>query len=234
MWNTRRDHGGGERDRPGGGESFRRAGRPVHVCDIDAAAVRPRRLKGSGDRDRRLRPRRGRPVDRRARSRPRRPRRPREQRRHRRPDGARRGRRDGEWERCLAIGVTSHYRTCARVAPAMKAARAGSIINISSTAGQYGIGMRAPVRGRQVGGHRPHQDARHRARPLDVRANAICPGSVDGDRMRGVIDREARHRGASSEACRARVPRGPVRSPASSSPMRSPTRASSSRPTPPA
>ena len=30
-----------------------------------------------------------------------------------------------EWERCLAIGVTSHYRTWARVIPAMKAARAG-------------------------------------------------------------------------------------------------------------
>ena len=28
-----------------------------------------------------------------------------------------------EWERCLAIGLTSHYRTCARVIPAMKAAR---------------------------------------------------------------------------------------------------------------
>jgi len=36
-----------------------------------------------------------------------------------------------EWERCLAIGVTSHYRTCARVIPSMKAARAGSIINIA-------------------------------------------------------------------------------------------------------
>jgi NAD(P)-dependent dehydrogenase (short-subunit alcohol dehydrogenase family) len=32
--------------------------------------------------------------------------------------------------------------------------------------------------------------------PHGVRANAICPGSVDGDRMRGVIAREAEARGA--------------------------------------
>ena len=31
-----------------------------------------------------------------------------------------------------------------------------------------------------------------------VRANAICPGSVDGDRMRGVIAREADARGAAA------------------------------------
>ncbi|HKV67131.1 MAG TPA: SDR family NAD(P)-dependent oxidoreductase, partial [Gaiellales bacterium] len=49
-----------------------------------------------------------------------------------------------EWERSLAVSLTSHYRTCARVVPAMKAAGSGSIINISSTAGQYGIGLRAP------------------------------------------------------------------------------------------
>jgi NAD(P)-dependent dehydrogenase (short-subunit alcohol dehydrogenase family) len=30
----------------------------------------------------------------------------------------------------------------------------------------------------------------------NVRANAICPGSVDGERMRSVIEREAAARGA--------------------------------------
>ena len=104
-----------------------------------------------------------------------------------------------EWERCLAVCLTSHYRTCARVAPAMKAAGRGSIINISSTAGLYGIGMRAPYVAAkwavvgltktlaiELGGH-------------GVRVNAICPGSVDGDRMRGVIEREATARHASPD-----------------------------------
>src|SRR5207245_9654843 len=49
-----------------------------------------------------------------------------------------------DWDRCTAVGLTRHYRPCARVAPEMKARGHGSIINISSTAGTYGIGMRAP------------------------------------------------------------------------------------------
>jgi NAD(P)-dependent dehydrogenase (short-subunit alcohol dehydrogenase family) len=105
-----------------------------------------------------------------------------------------------EWERCLAIGVTSHYRTCARVIPSMKAARAGSIINIASTAGQYGIGMRAPYVAAKWAVIGLTKTLAIELGPYDVRANAICPGSVDGIRMRDVIAREATARGASSEA----------------------------------
>ena len=105
-----------------------------------------------------------------------------------------------EWQRCLAIGVTSHYRTCARVIPSMKAARAGSIINISSTAGQHGIGMRAPYVAAKWAVIGLTKTLAIELGPYDVRANAICPGSVDGVRMRDVIAREATARGASSEA----------------------------------
>ena len=105
-----------------------------------------------------------------------------------------------EWERCLAIGVTSHYRTCARVLPSMKAARAGSIINISSTAGQHGIGMRAPYVAAKWAVIGLTKTLAIELGPYDVRANAICPGSVDGVRMRDVIAREATARGASTEA----------------------------------
>jgi NAD(P)-dependent dehydrogenase (short-subunit alcohol dehydrogenase family) len=103
-----------------------------------------------------------------------------------------------DWDGCLAVDLTSHFRTCARVVPVMKAAGHGSIINISSTAGLYGIGMRTPYVAAkwavigltkalavELGGH-------------GVRVNAICPGSVDGDRMRGVIQRDADARGVSA------------------------------------
>jgi NAD(P)-dependent dehydrogenase (short-subunit alcohol dehydrogenase family) len=104
-----------------------------------------------------------------------------------------------EWERCLAVGLTSHYRTCARVIPAMKAAREGSIINVSSTAGQYGMGMRSPYAAAKWAVIGLTKSLAIELGPYGVRANAICPGSVDGDRMRGVIRREAAARGASSE-----------------------------------
>jgi NAD(P)-dependent dehydrogenase (short-subunit alcohol dehydrogenase family) len=104
------------------------------------------------------------------------------------------------WERSLAVGLTSHYRTCARVIPAMKAAGAGSIINISSTAGQHGLGMRSPYAAAKWAVIGLTKSLAIELGPYHVRANAICPGSVDGDRMRAVIDREAAARGAASEA----------------------------------
>ena len=104
-----------------------------------------------------------------------------------------------EWERCLAIGLTSHYRTCARVIPAMKAARSGSIVNISSTAGQYGLGMRTPYAAAKWAVIGLTKSIAIELGPYGVRANAICPGSVDGGRMRAVIEREAAARGASVE-----------------------------------
>ena len=105
-----------------------------------------------------------------------------------------------DWQRSLAVSLTSHYRTCARVIPAMKAARHGSIINISSTAGQYGIGLRAPYVAAKWGVIGLTKTLAIELGPYDVRANAICPGSVDGDRMRGVIAREAAARGVPAPA----------------------------------
>jgi NAD(P)-dependent dehydrogenase (short-subunit alcohol dehydrogenase family) len=105
----------------------------------------------------------------------------------------------GDWERCLAVGLTSHYRMCARVIPAMKAARSGSIVNISSTAGQHGLGMRTPYAAAKWAVIGLTKSIAIELGPYGVRANAICPGSVDGPRMRAVIEREAAARGASSE-----------------------------------
>jgi NAD(P)-dependent dehydrogenase (short-subunit alcohol dehydrogenase family) len=101
-----------------------------------------------------------------------------------------------DWERCLAVGLTSHYRTCARVIPAMKAARSGSIVNISSTAGQHGLGMRTPYAAAKWAVIGLTKSIAIELGAHNVRANAICPGSVDGERMRSVIEREAAARGA--------------------------------------
>ena len=105
----------------------------------------------------------------------------------------------GDWERCLAVGLTSHYRACARVVPAMKAARSGSIVNISSTAGQHGLGMRTPYAAAKWAVIGLTKSIAIELGPYGVRANAICPGSVDGPRMRAVIEREAAARGASAD-----------------------------------
>ncbi|MEI8056383.1 MAG: SDR family oxidoreductase [Actinomycetes bacterium] len=96
-----------------------------------------------------------------------------------------------QWRDCLAVGLDSHFFTSSRAAAAMKAQRSGSIISISSTAGLYGYGMRSPYAATKWAVIGLIKSLAVELGPFGVRANAICPGSVDGPRMRGVIERQA-------------------------------------------
>src|SRR5436190_991781 len=73
----------------------------------------------------------------------------------------------------------------------------GAAVAGASTAGQYGLGMRAPYVAAKWGVIGLTKTLAIELGAHDVRVNAICPGSVYGDRMRGVIDREAAGRGLS-------------------------------------
>lgn len=100
-----------------------------------------------------------------------------------------------EWRACLAVGLDTQYLCARRVAPVMKAQRSGSIINMSSMAGVYGYGMRTPYAAAKWAVIGLTKSLAIELGSYDVRCNAICPGSVAGDRMDSVIDAEAAHRG---------------------------------------
>ena len=103
-----------------------------------------------------------------------------------------------EWQRTLAIGLDSHFLCTRRAAPLMKAAGSGSIICISSTAGLYGYGMRTPYAAAKWAVIGLVKSLAIELGSYGVRANAICPGSVDGPRMRGVIERQAAATGSTA------------------------------------
>lgn len=105
-----------------------------------------------------------------------------------------------EWRQCLAVTLDSHYRTARRVAPVMKAQRSGSIVNLSSTAGQYGYGMRTPYAAAKWAVIGLTKSLAIELGPYGVRCNAICPGSVAGARMERVIAAEAERRQVSADA----------------------------------
>ena len=105
-----------------------------------------------------------------------------------------------EWRLCLSVGLESHYLCAARVAPLMKAQGHGSIVNISSMAGMYGFGMRTPYAAAKWAVIGLTKSLAVELGPHGVRCNAICPGSVRGDRMDAVIAAEAAHRGLAPEA----------------------------------
>ncbi|HEX5018812.1 MAG TPA: SDR family oxidoreductase [Actinomycetes bacterium] len=104
-----------------------------------------------------------------------------------------------DWRRCLSIDLDSHFLTCKAVVPAMKAQRSGSIINMSSTAGQVGYGRRSPYAAAKWAVIGLTKSLAIEVGPYNVRVNAICPGSVRGPRMERVIAAEAQARGMSPE-----------------------------------
>lgn len=99
------------------------------------------------------------------------------------------------WRECLEICLDSYFLCAKRAAPVMKAQKSGIIINMSSNAGQHGFGNRTPYAAAKWGVIGLTKSLAIELGRYNVRCNAICPGSVRGDRINRVIQGEADVRG---------------------------------------
>ncbi len=106
------------------------------------------------------------------------------------------------WRQCLAINLDAQMLTCRKVVPAMKAQRSGCIINMSSTAGLFGCPYRTPYAAAKWAVIGLSKSIAAETGPFNIRCNAICPGSVEGDRMDRVIAAEAAKTGKPPEQIR--------------------------------
>ncbi|MBZ9813835.1 SDR family oxidoreductase [Mesorhizobium sp. CA7] len=104
-----------------------------------------------------------------------------------------------DWRQCVSVCLDSHFLCARRAARPMKEQKSGNIINISSTAGLYGYGLRTPYAAAKWAVIGLTKSLAIELGPYDVRANAICPGSVEGPRMQRVIKAEADGRGISAD-----------------------------------
>lgn len=102
-----------------------------------------------------------------------------------------------DWQKCINVCLDAQFLCVKRAAPIMKSQRSGSIINISSTAGLYGYGLRTPYAAAKWAVIGFTKSLAVELGPYGVRANAICPGSVSGERMERVIKAEAESRNVS-------------------------------------
>ena len=100
-----------------------------------------------------------------------------------------------DWNTCLAITLGGAFLTAKYASPLMKPAGRGAIILTSSTAGQYGYPNRAPYAAAKWGVIGLMKTLAMELGPFGIRANAICPGAVEGPRMEGVLNREAKAKG---------------------------------------
>lgn len=107
-----------------------------------------------------------------------------------------------EWQACVAVNLTGAYHCLRHALGPMKAQGSGSIVNFSSTGGLYGYPDRSPYCAAKWGIIGLTKTAAVEAGPSGVRVNALCPGSVEGDRMDRVIAAEAETRGVSEAEIR--------------------------------
>ena len=100
-----------------------------------------------------------------------------------------------DWERCIAVDLTSMFY-CTRLAmPMLKAngrEKGGSIVCLSSAAGRFGYPLRSPYCSAKWGVVGFTKAIAAEAGADGIRVNCILPGYVEGPRIDRVIDAKAK------------------------------------------
>lgn len=107
-----------------------------------------------------------------------------------------------DWRQCLAVNLDGTFLCAREAAPLLRNQGAGSIVNLSSTAGLYGFPRRAPYAAAKWAIRGFTRTLAQELGPHGVRVNCICPGSVEGERIDRVIAAEARKTGQTEEQVR--------------------------------
>jgi NAD(P)-dependent dehydrogenase (short-subunit alcohol dehydrogenase family) len=106
-----------------------------------------------------------------------------------------------DWDRTIAVDLSGAFYVTRRAVPLLRAAR-GSIVNIASNAALFGVPLRSPYAASKWALIGLTKTWAMELGPAGVRVNAICPGSVKGARIDGVIERDAALRGMAPAAIR--------------------------------
>ena len=97
-----------------------------------------------------------------------------------------------DWEQTLKINVISHFYFTKLAIPMLKKNKGGSIINISSGAGIMGFPLRSPYAASKWAVIGVTKTLAMELGKYKIRVNAICPGTIKGDRMVRVIRDKAK------------------------------------------
>jgi len=107
-----------------------------------------------------------------------------------------------EWDATLDVNLRGAFYTCRTLIPSMKAQSYGRIVNIASVTGKRPLTQRTPYAAAKMGLIGFTRTLAAEVGDHDINVNAICPGSVDGARIRRVFEEKAEATGRSYEAVR--------------------------------
>ena len=97
-----------------------------------------------------------------------------------------------DWERTIQVDVNSHFYFTKKAIPLIKKSKNGSIINISSTAGILGFPLRSPYAASKWAIIGVTKTLAMELGKFNIRVNAVCPGTIKGERMKRVIRDKAK------------------------------------------
>ena len=97
-----------------------------------------------------------------------------------------------DWENTLHVDINSHFYFTKKAIPLIKKSKNGSIVNISSTAGILGFPLRSPYAANKWAIIGVTKTLAMELGKFNIRVNAVCPGTIKGDRMKRVIKDKAK------------------------------------------
>jgi NAD(P)-dependent dehydrogenase (short-subunit alcohol dehydrogenase family) len=108
-----------------------------------------------------------------------------------------------DWDRTISVDLNGQFYVTRAAVPLLRRQKKGAIINIASNAAFFGFPLRSPYTAAKWAMVGLTKTWAMELGPEGIRVNAICPGSVNGDRIEGVIARDAAARGVSAEEIKA-------------------------------
>ena len=96
-----------------------------------------------------------------------------------------------DWEKTLKVNVISHFYFTKQAIPMLKKNKGGSVINVSSGAGIMGFPLRSPYAASKLAVVGMTKTLAMELGKFKIRVNAICPGTIKGNRMIRVIKDKA-------------------------------------------
>lgn len=105
-----------------------------------------------------------------------------------------------DWRATMAANLDSMFLTIRQVVPDMRRRKRGAIVNFSTGSTKTVMPFRTPYVASKAGVEGLTKALARELGPDNIRINAILPGMIDNERMRGIIARIARQEGRSAEA----------------------------------
>ncbi|OLT23766.1 3-oxoacyl-[acyl-carrier-protein] reductase [Pseudonocardia sp. CNS-139] len=95
------------------------------------------------------------------------------------------------WRRTFDVNIHGQFYAVKHALPLLRRSQDPSIVNLSSAAGRLGMSGRTPYSASKWAVVGFTKSLAVELGDEGIRVNAICPGAVDGPRIRGVIDAKA-------------------------------------------